>query len=561
MSMLLIDFSNAFNMVSKYHLIKEVRLHCPGISHWVEFCYMRPATLYYAQYILSSALRVQQGDPLGPLIFSLTLHPLVKTIASRCKHDLHSWYLDDGTIIGDTLEVSKALRLIETEGPGRGLHLNIKKTEVFWPSIDPKSTVDGIFPTDIGRPSNGVKILGGPVSLDLNFISDMMLSRVNKTVQLMSAIKKLKDPQSEMLLLRNFTGVSRLYFAMRTTNPAALQKATELFDDHLLKYLRLLVTGDGPSFGPLQRRLATLPIKDGGLGIYTMADTRTYCYLASQSHTSSVQKVILGNLFNALLIIWLFRTSSSGLNQCLGPRQFRYVLCYRLGIPLFVENGLCSSCSKSMDIFGDHALHCDKDVGIKLRHDFVRDIVADICYKAGVPARKEVSLGFLSDDDKGLRPADILVLNWENGKVVCMDVTGVSPFTGDGIRSFVPGKAISSVVSRECTKYLDKCVSHGYDLGVLAFSTLGELGEDTLYFFKRLKNYLVSNDASSGFDSFIFHRLGIVIQKGRGINSEGICQKKEGDIGRRLDTTKLEKLELQRTVIAAHVKNTKNISH
>lgn len=281
MSMLLIEFSNAFNMVSRPHLIKEVLLHCPGISRWVEFCYLRPAKLYYDQYILSSALGVQQGGPLGPLLFALTLHPLVNTIASRCTLDLHAWYLDDGTIIGDTLEVAKTLSIIEVEGPNRGLHLNVRKTEVFCPSIDPRSTLDGVFPLDIGRPSNGVKLLGGPVSLDPSFISDMMLTRVNKTVQLMDAIKKLKDPQSEMLLLRNCTGVSRLYFAMRTTNPAALQSATDVYDDHLLKYLRLLITGDGAGFGPLQQRLATLPIKDGGLGIYTMVDTRTYCFLAS----------------------------------------------------------------------------------------------------------------------------------------------------------------------------------------------------------------------------------------------------------------------------------------
>ncbi|XP_026410732.1 uncharacterized protein LOC113305956 [Papaver somniferum] len=332
MSMLLIDFSNAFNMVRRTQLIKEVRLHCPGISRWVEFCYLRLAKLYYDQYILSSALGVQQGDPLGPLLFALTLHPLVKSIASRCTLDLHAWYLDDSTIIGDTLE----------------------------PSIDPRSTTDGVFPSDIGRPSNGVKLIGGPVGLDLNFISGMLLTRVSKTVQLMSVIKKLKDPHSEMLLFRNCTGVSRLYFAMRTTNPAALQPATDLFDDHLFKYLRLLITGDGAGFGPLQQRLATLPIKEGGLGIYTMADTRAYCYLASQSQTASVKKIILGNLFSTnkgsayQLVLqnfiqcnrvnhaqdYILAIPISGLNQCFSPRQLRVVLCYRLDIPLFVEDSL-----------------------------------------------------------------------------------------------------------------------------------------------------------------------------------------------------------------------------
>ncbi|XP_026382565.1 uncharacterized protein LOC113277787 [Papaver somniferum] len=107
MSMLLIDFSNAFNM---------------------------------------------QGDPLGPLLFALNLHPLVKTIVSRCTLDLHAWYLDDGTIIGDTMEVAKTLSIIEAEGPSRGLHLNVRKIEVFWPSIDPRSTLDGVFPLTLVGP-------------------------------------------------------------------------------------------------------------------------------------------------------------------------------------------------------------------------------------------------------------------------------------------------------------------------------------------------------------------------------------------------------------------------
>ncbi|XP_026433025.1 uncharacterized protein LOC113330424 [Papaver somniferum] len=267
MSIFLIDFSNAFNMVSRSCLIQEVRLHCTG-------------------------------DPLGTLLFALTLHPLVKSIASRCMLYFHAWYLDDGTIIGDSMDVAKALSISESEGPSRGLHLNIKKTEVFWPTPYPRSMELGVFPPDIDRTIKGVKLLCVLVSLDLDFMSDMALHRVNKTIQLMSAIKKLRDPQSEMLLLRNCVGVSRLYFSMFTTNPTALHQASDLVDNHLFQYLRLLITGDGAGFSPLQQILATLPIKDGGLGIYTMEDTNTYCYLASQSQTTSVRKTILGRSFS-----------------------------------------------------------------------------------------------------------------------------------------------------------------------------------------------------------------------------------------------------------------------
>ncbi|XP_074266690.1 uncharacterized protein LOC141589970 [Silene latifolia] len=40
-----------------------------------------------------------------------------------------AWYLDDGTIVGDTLVVGKVLELIMEDGPCLGLHLNVGKTE------------------------------------------------------------------------------------------------------------------------------------------------------------------------------------------------------------------------------------------------------------------------------------------------------------------------------------------------------------------------------------------------------------------------------------------------
>ena len=44
------------------------------------------------------------------------------------------WYLDDGTIIGDVKDVFKVFQLSESERPGVGLVLNVKKNEIWWPS-------------------------------------------------------------------------------------------------------------------------------------------------------------------------------------------------------------------------------------------------------------------------------------------------------------------------------------------------------------------------------------------------------------------------------------------
>lgn len=121
----------------------------------------------------------------------------------------------------------------------------------------------------------------------------IVIARVGKTTQLMVTIKKIKDPQSEILLLRDCAGVSKLYFTMRTTNPQFMQSAQIQYDQYLFHFLRYLITGDGPGFGPRQQCIATLPMKDGGLGVYTMEDTIQYCDLDSCFQTSHLQNTIL----------------------------------------------------------------------------------------------------------------------------------------------------------------------------------------------------------------------------------------------------------------------------
>ncbi|GJV11486.1 putative reverse transcriptase domain-containing protein [Tanacetum coccineum] len=98
-------------------MLREVRLRCPAISCWVEFCYSKPTRLYIGEHTLWSCQGVQQGDPLGPLLFSLVLHPLICKIRDSFSLSLHAWYLDDGTIVGDTLVVGNVLeRVAKTIG-------------------------------------------------------------------------------------------------------------------------------------------------------------------------------------------------------------------------------------------------------------------------------------------------------------------------------------------------------------------------------------------------------------------------------------------------------------
>nr|GEW46440.1 hypothetical protein [Tanacetum cinerariifolium] len=386
LTMLLVDFKNAFNLVDREVMLQKVRIRCPSISRWVEFCYSSPTRLYYGEHTILSCQGVQQGDPLGPLLFALVLHPLIyvfwpkedpksrlasvfpsniarplhgvkllggsasvdfdfssqlvmKRVAkfielmdvvakindpqcellllracagisklyfsmrtcspqvferSQCSFDValrsalerivtaSGLGFNDDTIIGDTLVVGKVLELIIEDGPCRGLHLNVDKTDVFWPKEDSKSRLASVFPSNIARPLHGVKLLGGPASVDFDFSSRLVMKRVAKFIELMDVVAKINDPQCELLLLRACAGISKLFFSMRTCSPRVFERSQCSFDVALCSAFERIVTASGLGFSDWHWRLTILPFAFGGLGVYSAGDILNYAFLASR---------------------------------------------------------------------------------------------------------------------------------------------------------------------------------------------------------------------------------------------------------------------------------------
>ena len=68
----------------------------------------------------------QQGDPLGPLLFSNTLQPLLLSLQSH----LNVSFLDDLTLGGPTEVVAADIQTIITQGAAMGLQLNCAKCEL-----------------------------------------------------------------------------------------------------------------------------------------------------------------------------------------------------------------------------------------------------------------------------------------------------------------------------------------------------------------------------------------------------------------------------------------------
>ena len=98
-----VDMKNAFNLVSRQSILEECTTFYPELLPWVSYCYGSHPLLWHPLGKITSECGVQQGDPQGPLLFSLALHKLVSSIDADDECFgllLQAWYIDDGVLAG-----------------------------------------------------------------------------------------------------------------------------------------------------------------------------------------------------------------------------------------------------------------------------------------------------------------------------------------------------------------------------------------------------------------------------------------------------------------------------
>ncbi|GJR41782.1 hypothetical protein Tco_1309885 [Tanacetum coccineum] len=461
LAMLTVDFSNAFNLVDRSTLLHEVRVKCPSISFKVTHWDLLFLLLYCTHYYIRS-----------------------KTVAS------YTWYLDDGTVIGDSKEVARVLDIIKVSGPGLGLELNIKKTEIFWPSCNGMKLHEGLFPVNIRRPSSGVKLLGGAISRDTNFISGLAMRRAANAVDLMSLLPQLHDPQSELLLLRSSIGIAKLFFGLRTCQPVNMEEAALFFDKGLRGSIENIVGCGGPFFGDLQWRLASLPIRFGGLGLYSAKLVSSYAFVASRAQSWVLQDHILQN------------SGICGMDD----DYVSALACLRDTIPSFDFSGFTNKDtvpSKAQQTLAN-VLFSEMDFLLAIPIDGLGQHMSPVEYRTILKYRLMIPLF----------PVDAICPVFARGKHACVDLAGVSSLVGLSSRGFTVGQTALKAASCKVTKHEKTCIENQHVFIPFAFDTFGFLAPEAVELLSRVQRVMHSNVMTPRSTDVCFKRIGFAIQKG-----------------------------------------------
>ena len=86
---------------------------------------------FSVKFVVSSESGVRQGDQLGPLLFSLTRRPISEKIQeSSPEFQQHSWFLDDGVLMGSEDDLNRSWKLLSELGHDRSLHERVEKCEL-----------------------------------------------------------------------------------------------------------------------------------------------------------------------------------------------------------------------------------------------------------------------------------------------------------------------------------------------------------------------------------------------------------------------------------------------
>ena len=571
-----VDMANAFNTVHRGAVLGECHRHFPELLSWVKTAYRQHPKLWHTMGTLSSQTGVQQGDPLGPLLFSLVIASLVPRLDPSNKLLLHAWYLDDGLLCGPSAVILRAIKTLREATSWTGLSLKLEKCELF-------SRSDlSIFPDAIQR-SNlpEFELLGSPIG-DARFCERYIEGKRSEATELMEALRHLHNPQVALALLRSSASFCRLSHLARCAPPdQSTRAAFRRFDENVRNCFEECL---GLETTDESWRQAQLGLRRGGFGLRSLERHASAAFIASyvgsvdlslndgQRHlpvviedaifryntyvqedcrlsasqvasvaklqqrvlsahiddkeyqeimesASPINQVRLHSITADHASAWLCAVPSPGLGLTIPPDAMSVLTKWWLGLPVSPDGASCSRCpNHALDPSGHHALTCKRGPYVTARHNALRDCLANYCRQALLNPTLEAGAGL---DDRQTRPADILLPTWTLGASAALDLTVVHPLNTTnltGASTDGGSVALAAAAERKHEENSTKCRELGWACIPMPITTYGEWGEEAEKTISRICERLsiTSGARSRQVHDGVRRRLSVVLMRANG---------------------------------------------
>ena len=277
-------FENAFKCLRRDKMLEAVCEFAPELFPFVYSTHEKYSSLFCGDTVLLSQEGVQQGDPLGPLLFCLTIHPMVLQLKSEFK----VIYLDDGTLGGSLPEVLEDLRMVKSFALELGLQLNRNKSELMCEDVTTREAMLVEAPCLRVVSCDGANLLGSP----LGSVEGIGIAIQRKSDQLRLMGDRLHLLHShDALLLLHHSSIPKILYILRSA-PCFLSASLEAYDNlprDILSDITNVCLEEDSVWAQ-----ASLPVRARGLGVQRASQLAPSAFLASA--TELVDQILPSHL-------------------------------------------------------------------------------------------------------------------------------------------------------------------------------------------------------------------------------------------------------------------------
>ena len=261
-------------------MLMAVREMVPELFPLIHLAYSSPSCLFFGESILQSSEGVQQGDPLGPLLFCLTIHDMLQQL----KGEFGVFYLADGTLGGSLVEVLRDVRMVERVAGDMGLQLNHRKLEVICDDPTTRQSMLAVFPEFCVVSQVHATLLGSHIGNSVEGIENTFSANTS-ALAVMGDRLHLLHAHDAFCLLRNAFTLPKMLYTLRTA-PCFLSSQLQRFDDLHRSLLADIANVSLDASDPAWAQ-AVLPGWSGGLGVRSASQLAPSAFLASAAVPSN----------------------------------------------------------------------------------------------------------------------------------------------------------------------------------------------------------------------------------------------------------------------------------
>ena len=283
-ALLKLDFRNAFNSIRRDKMLSAVKDLAPTIFPYVLSCYSAPTSLFWEDYVIESREGVQQGDPLGPLLFCLAIHEITQGM----KSEFCVLYLDDLSLGGDVDTLRDDLQTVHCL-ESLGLSLNTSKSEIIADNTTTYDILVSSLPNSHYVHPSSASLLGSPLG-DLDCVSTSIHAKVSDLSVVGDRLQSLTAHDS-IILLRYSFAIPKLMYILRTA-PCFLSSVLGEYDQCLCSIVSN-ITNVSMSITDAAWHQASLPVWAGGLGFRSAVQLAPSAFLASATAATPIFQSIL----------------------------------------------------------------------------------------------------------------------------------------------------------------------------------------------------------------------------------------------------------------------------